>query len=90
MRRPVHTFIALVILLAIGVVCFAPSVDLEPTAIRAVEASLIFLALACVGQIVTRLALPTPGLMQVHATVCNQSTSPSDVSLIDLNCTRLC
>jgi hypothetical protein len=66
-------------------------VDLEPTAMRAVKAaSIIFLAIAAVGQIVTSLSVPTARPSQVPVTICNFWSSAFEISLLDLNCTRLC
>ena len=91
MVRKGHILIALVILVAIGIVLFAPSVDLEPTAMRAAKAaSIIFLAIAAVAQIVTSLALPSPRASQIAVVCPDLWSSLFEIKLIDLNCTRLC
>lgn len=91
MSRRAQILIALGLVVAIGIVCFAPSVDLEPTVMRAVKAaSVIFSAIAAVGQIVSSLAPPPVQPSRISASVWNLRSSPFEISLVALNCARLC
>jgi len=81
--------VGIVLLLSILVVFAAPAVDLEPTALRAMQAaSLLFAVLALAGTTVAATLTvhnpfmgPTFGVHPIETTT---------ASLVDLNCARLC
>ena len=90
MAKRTRALLTLWLLLVLAAVFFAPSVDLEPTALRALRAAaLIYLAIFVASHIF--LALPVSGLesrwpLRPSATF----IVPEDSSLLDLYCSRLC
>jgi hypothetical protein len=61
MRKP-RTWLVLVVLVAVAVVFIAPSVDLEPTALRSWQAACaIFLAIAASLQVIAQLSIGSVG-----------------------------
>ena len=81
--------IALVLLLAVIVIFVSPAVNLEPTALRALQvASMLFAALALAGTVLAYganlLARYVDTAFSFHPVL-----SRTD-DIIDLNCTRLC
>lgn len=89
MRTKNSRFLLITLLVAVvAVVFFAPSTNLEPTALRASQAAKA-LQLALVS------AALTLSLLLCSACVCfvpegSNSTLPSDDDLVTLNCSRLC
>jgi hypothetical protein len=91
MSQRFHILVVVLVLLAVVIVFFAPTVDLEPTAMRAVKAaSIIFLAIAAVGQTVTNLVLFSRGPFESAVSDSNLWSHLLQGSLLDMNCTRLC
>ena len=81
--------VACLLLLTIAAVFVAPSVDLEPTAMRAARAATTAMAaLAATATALTPLNLPPQQF--TLATVVLQSVSVTFPDLIDVLCTRLC
>lgn len=89
MKGAIKVVVGVVLLLSVLVVFVAPAVDLEPTALRAMQAaSLLFAVLALAGTTVAATLTvhnpflgPTSGVHRIEATT---------ASLVDLNCVRLC
>jgi len=84
--------LAVLLILALAVVFLAPSVNLEPTALRAARAAaMVFLGIFVAGH---SLAASVLSIKSQPAAFCQRETaSPiahSEVSLIDLLCSRLC
>ena len=88
MQLNLKPLIVLLLLLAVAVVFFAPSVDLQPTALRAsrsaqaLQSGLISTALVLSG------LLCMAGFCFARRTLDSHLTSHGD--LLVLNCTRLC
>jgi len=79
----------IVLLLSILVVFAAPAVDLEPTALRAMQAAtLLFAVLALAGTTIT--ATLTPANPYTGAVFGFHPIQTTTGSLVDLNCVRLC
>jgi hypothetical protein len=86
LRKP-QFWIALIVMAAILFVFIAPSVDLDPTALRAWQAACaIFLALATICRVVTT---PLPRL-EFAAPIVPLSKSSGARSTIQLNSVLLC
>ncbi len=89
MKGAIKVVVGVVLLLSVLVVFVAPAVDLEPTALRAMQAaSLLFAVLALAGTTVAATLTvhnpflgPTSGVHPIGTTT---------ASLVDLNCVRLC
>jgi len=81
--------VGIVLLLSVLVVFAAPAVDLEPTALRAIQAaSLFFAVLALAGTtIAATLIAANPHTAPVFGVHAIETTT---ASLVDLNCVRLC
>jgi hypothetical protein len=81
--------VGIVLLLSILVVFTAPAVDLEPTALRAMQAaSMLFAVLALAGtRIAGTLTAANPYMGAAFGVHPIETTA---ASLVDLNCVRLC
>lgn len=81
--------VGIVLLLSVLIIFIAPAVDLEPTALRAMQAaSLLFAVLALAGTtIAATLTVSNPCLGAVFGF---HPIGASTASLVDLNCVRLC
>jgi hypothetical protein len=84
--------LVLLLLMVLALVFLAPSMHLEPTALRAArDAAMVFLAIVFAAHLFVRtycLAVPME-----HGFVSNEASSPGlsgQSSLIDLYCSRLC
>jgi quinol-cytochrome oxidoreductase complex cytochrome b subunit len=87
-----HILLVLVLLVVLAVVFFAPSMHLEPTALRAArDAAMVFLAIFIAAHLfVSALGLAAPW---DHSFFAREASSPglsAQSSLIDLYCARLC
>ena len=81
---------ALLLILAVAVVFIAPSVQLEPTALRAwLAASAFFLAMAALCHVVSGPFLFDPLSIDSHGFKDVNSSSIQSPSL-DLDCVRIC
>jgi predicted membrane-bound spermidine synthase len=90
MHRRIYILLALLVMISVAVVFFAPSVDLEPTALRAAQAAeLVLLAIASVGILITAHlpVLMTRPREREDLVLIILGREPN---LVDLNCTRLC
>jgi len=89
MSAAVKVAVGIVLLLSVLVVFIAPAVDLEPTALRAMQAaSLLFAVLALARTtIAATLTLSNPYMGAVFS---GRPIDASTASLVDLNCARLC
>jgi hypothetical protein len=85
----IKTAIGIVLLLSILIVFTAPAVDLEPTALRAMQAaSLLFAVLALAGTTIAEMLIASnPSLRVVFGF---HPVDTNSASLVDLNCIRLC
>ena len=80
--------VGIVLLLSVFVVFTAPAVDLEPSALRAMQASsLLFAVLALAG---TTIAAVTTSRSSLGVILGFGPIETSTASLVDLNCVRLC
>jgi len=88
MTKTSHSVVATLLVLVVAVVFFAPSTDLEPSALRALQAARA-LQLALVS---AALSLSVLLCFACFFLVRERSDSPlpSDDDLITLNCARLC
>lgn len=87
-----HILLVVVLLVALAVVFFAPSMHLEPTALRAArDAAMVFLAIFVAAHLfVSAFSLAAPW---EHGFFSWEASSPGlsgQSSLIDLYCSRLC
>lgn len=84
--------VTLVILLAVVVVFIAPTLDLEPSALRAWRAAvLVLLAIVIAVQFLAdTFADYLLEFCKLRANNCPPAISLSEFSLLDLYCTRLC
>lgn len=85
---PLHTVPALLLLFAIVVIVIAPSVDLDPTTLRASQAAILAMAaVAAAGMVLADVLVP-------DWTAIRRSSGGTLVlalsGLLDLICTRLC
>jgi hypothetical protein len=91
MLKRVHMALAILMLIALAVVFFAPSVDLEPSALRAWRAAaLIFFAIFVAAHVLLRFNGPQfrqCGFLEHRHP---NSSSPSRLDLFDLHCGLLC
>lgn len=88
MTKTGHLLVAIFLVVLVAVVFFAPSADLEPSALRASQAARALL-LALVS------AALTLSVLLRFACFCflregSESPLPNDGDLITLNCARLC
>jgi hypothetical protein len=91
MSRKSYILIAVLLVVVIGIVFFAPTVDLQPTAMRALEAATaIFLAIAAVGHTLSGTLVPTQRDRKLLVDDSEPPSYLSEISLVDLNCARLC
>lgn len=81
--------VGILLLLSVLIVFTAPAVDLEPTALRAMQsASLLFAALALAGTTIAAMLIASnPSLGVVFGF---HPIETSSASLVDLHCVRLC
>jgi hypothetical protein len=83
-----HTLVALLLLFAIVVIVIAPSVDLDPTTLRAQQAAMMAMAaVAAAGMAVADVLVPDWTVMP--ASFCGIPLLAFS-GLLDLICTRLC
>jgi hypothetical protein len=84
--------VTLVILLTVVIVFLAPSLDLEPSALRAWRAAaMVFLAIVIAVQFLAyTFANCLLEFCKLRANNCPYAISPAEFSLLDLYCTRLC
>lgn len=92
MPSKANLLLVIVLLLVLGAVFFAPSVNLEPTALRAERAAaILFLAIFIASHF---FAGPCPTLMFRKCGICaGENPNPTldnPSGLIDLYCARLC
>ena len=88
-RRLLYIVVSCVLLLAIAAVFVAPSVDLEPTAMRAARAATTAMA-ALVATATALIPFTLPVKKFTLTTVIPQNVSVSFRELVDIFCTRLC
>jgi hypothetical protein len=81
--------VVIILLLTVTVVFVSPAVDLEPTALRAAQASaLLFAILSLAGSFVADILRSSgPHFVAVNS---NETVPFFASELLDLNCTRLC
>jgi len=90
--RKIQILLAIAIILAVAIVFIAPSVDLDPSALRAVRAAAliffaIFLAGNCLaGHCSTQISEP----FLLFNALNGERTFLFDANLVDLYCARLC
>jgi hypothetical protein len=81
--------IVIVLLLIVMTVFIAPTVDLEPTALRAMKAaSLLFAALVLAGTAIA--ALLTVSFSPTWIILASDRARQNAAHIVDLNCARLC
>jgi hypothetical protein len=81
--------IVIVLLLIVMTVFIAPTVDLEPTALRAMKAaSLLFAALVLAGTAIA--ALLSVSFSSTGIILASDSARQKAANIVDLNCVRLC
>lgn len=84
--------LTLLLVLAIAIIFIAPSVDLEPTALRAWRAAvLVFLAIIIAAQVLS--GFYCSSLLKICGLYVPEPACPScssELSLLDLCCTRRC
>lgn len=92
MKKRIYIVLTLLLLLALAAVFLAPSVDLEPSALRAARAAaILFLSIFIASHLLLALASnPLQECRAVFERRDSDSTVTSDLSLLDLYCTRLC
>ena len=90
--RKICVVCTIVLLLVVAAVFFAPSVDLEPSALRAIRAAvLFFFAILVVARLLIQVyhhLLPVE--LGVHEHPPLESPRPPDLNLLDLHCSLLC
>ena len=81
--------VGIVLLLTVLIVCIAPAVDLEPTALRAMEAATLLFAILALAATTTAaiLIVSNPCLGAVFGF---HPIEMRTANLVDLNCVRLC
>jgi ABC-type Mn2+/Zn2+ transport system permease subunit len=85
----IKVVVGIVLLLSVLVIFTAPAVDLEPTALRAMQAaSLLFAVLALAGTTIA--AMLTPFNPSFGVVFGFHPIETGSASLVDLNCVRLC
>lgn len=87
MNKLLQRIFVVLLLVAVAVVFFAPSVDLEPTALRASRAAQAFEAALVSAALVFSGLLSFIGFFFLHDP---HSHLTIDCDLVALNCTRLC
>ena len=89
MRGVARIALIIFLLLSVLTVFVSPNVDLEPTALRAMQfANLLFAVLVLAGSTIAAL-LPTPFVRIASLTELDIS-AVAGPDLLDLNCARLC
>jgi hypothetical protein len=85
----IKVVVGIVLLLSVLIIFTAPAVDLEPTALRAMQAaSLLFTVLALAGSTIAEMLIasnPPFGVVFGFHPI-----ETGFASLVDLNCVRLC
>jgi hypothetical protein len=89
MRTVSKLTLVTLLLLTVLTVFISPAVDLQPTALRALQAAnMLFAALALAGHLlaadITTLISWTAGTSDLHLAL------PRTEDILELNCTRLC
>lgn len=85
--------LTVLLLLAVVAVFLAPAVDLEPTALRAMRAAVLFFFAILIAarfsiQICRHYLKPESSIVHDHQP--SESPRPPDLNLFDLYCTHLC
>ena len=89
-RKWIILVVALVVA-AVAIVFFAPSVDLPPTAMRSLEViTAVFLAVAAIRHLACSIFRSCPVQRRAALADVGQRKGLYELSLIDLNCARLC
>ena len=81
--------IVVLLLLSVATIFVSPAVDLQPTALRALQLANLFFAFLALGASAASALLEVP-LSRVGSTIEREWFLAPSLSLLDLNCVRLC
>ncbi len=90
MKRRSVLGVAILLILSVTVIFISPAIDLQPTALRALQlANMLFAVLVLLGTSVLALLFTVRHTVQT-VFECECFSPPPTSDLVDLNCTRRC